>query len=108
MLPYDVNNEDQLDLYPAAGTPARDVGAKSLWTRLLWEGGRPIDAFLTIVSAQVGQVSVLVGGACEQCAVAATAIRWPALPNGELDTSLHPLCTLSTTLSLRQSCPHNR
>ena len=53
VLPYDVNDPRQLDLYPAYGTPAKKVGSVPFWKRLLWEGGRPFDAFLTIVSAQV-------------------------------------------------------
>lgn len=54
VLPYDLNDQDQLDLHPAYGTPARAVGSVPFWRRLLWEGGKPFDAFLTIVSAQVG------------------------------------------------------
>ena len=53
VLPYDLSDQAQLDLHPAYGTPARNVGAVPFWKRLLWEGGRPVDAFLTIVSAQV-------------------------------------------------------
>ncbi len=53
MLPYDVNTEEQLDQYPAAGRPAKTLEDVAMWKRLLWEGGRPFDAFLTIVSAQV-------------------------------------------------------
>lgn len=53
VLPYDLNDPAQLDLHPAYGTPAKIVGQVPFWKRLLWEGGRPIDAFLTIVSAQV-------------------------------------------------------
>uniref|UniRef100_A0A383W752 Amino acid transporter transmembrane domain-containing protein n=1 Tax=Tetradesmus obliquus TaxID=3088 RepID=A0A383W752_TETOB len=56
VLPYDVNSEAELDQYQAAGTPAKKVGRVPWYQRLLWEGGRPFDAFLTIVSAQVGQV----------------------------------------------------
>jgi hypothetical protein len=59
VLPYDLNDEDQLDLVPGAGTPAKTVGTVPLWKRIFWEGGRPVDAFLTVVSAQVG---VCVGG----------------------------------------------
>ncbi|KAF6262602.1 transmembrane amino acid transporter protein-domain-containing protein [Scenedesmus sp. NREL 46B-D3] len=56
VLPYDVNRQDQLDHYQAAGTPVKKIGRVPWYQRVLWEGGRPIDAFLTIVSAQVGQV----------------------------------------------------
>jgi hypothetical protein len=52
VLPYDLN-DDQLDLVSGAGTPAQVVGAVPLWKRLFWEGGRPVDAFFTVVSAQV-------------------------------------------------------
>jgi hypothetical protein len=55
VMPYDLNDVDQLDLHPAYGTPAKTVKQQApFWKRLLWEGGRPFDAFLTIVSAQVG------------------------------------------------------
>jgi hypothetical protein len=50
VLPYDLNDPAQLDLHPAYGTPAKTVGQAPFWKRLLWEGGRPMDAFLTIVS----------------------------------------------------------
>jgi hypothetical protein len=53
VLPYDVNVQEQLDQYQAAGTPVKKIGKVPWYQRLLWEGGRPIDAFLTIVSAQV-------------------------------------------------------
>jgi hypothetical protein len=54
VLPYDVNTEEELDQYQAAGTPAKKIGRVPWYQRILWEGGRPFDAFLTIVSAQVG------------------------------------------------------
>jgi hypothetical protein len=54
VLPYDVNTQEELDQYQAAGTPAKKIGRVPWYQRLLWEGGRPFDAFLTIVSAQVG------------------------------------------------------
>jgi len=60
VLPYDLNDEDQLDLVPGAGTPAKTVGTVPLWKRIFWEGGRPVDAFLTVVSAR--WVCVWVGG----------------------------------------------
>jgi hypothetical protein len=70
VLPYDVNVQEQLDQYQAAGTPVKKIGRVPWYQRLLWEGGRPIDAFLTIVSAQVrpatGRLLVL-------CSAAASA-----------------------------------
>lgn len=53
MLTYDLDDPAQLDLHPAYGTPAKAVVQVPFWRRLIWEGGRPFDAFLTIVSAQV-------------------------------------------------------
>jgi hypothetical protein len=64
VLPYDVNVQDQLDQYPAAGTPVKKIGRVPFYKRLLWEGGRPIDAFLTIVSAQVGPATGWQPGFC--------------------------------------------
>lgn len=52
-LPYDVNDEAQLDQYPAHGRSATSIKNVPIWKRIFWEGGRPFDAFLTIISAQV-------------------------------------------------------
>jgi len=44
---------DDLDKFPAHDAPSSDVSKAPLWRRALWEGGLPIDGFLTAASAQV-------------------------------------------------------
>ncbi|KAI8476179.1 MAG: transmembrane amino acid transporter protein-domain-containing protein [Monoraphidium minutum] len=75
---------EELDHYAGHGAPAGDVKSGPLWRRVLWEGGTPVDGFLTAASAQVGQVILnlpnsmsklsLAGGIAVQLGCAACAV----------------------------------
>jgi hypothetical protein len=93
VLPYDLNDPAQLDLHPAYGTPARAVGSVPFFKRLLWEGGKPFDAFLTIVSAQV-------------CAFDGLATRLSAAPAPS--SCPHSTHTCTRLHTYRAPVPHNR
>jgi hypothetical protein len=111
-LPYDVNDQRELDRYPAAGRPAERITQIPLWKRLFWEGGRPFDAFLTIVSAQVGQVILSLVSARHKsvCVAAASMIGplvsiSPALVNAGADACMTLACSTSGTQATDGASP---
>ena len=73
---------DELDEHPGHGAPASDVREGPLWRRLLWEGGFPLDGFLTAASAQVrGRACMLAAGlgALDPCSKGALHMGVPLL-----------------------------
>lgn len=48
-----VDTGEELDKFPAHGAPEGQVSKAPLWKRIIWEGGFPLDGFLTAASAQV-------------------------------------------------------